>query len=375
MIGVALSDVHLGKSQFSRTVDGRNARQRDIENAWFRAIDVIVERQPDLVTIAGDVFDSVRPPLHAVKAYRDGLRRVVEETQARVIVIPGNHDATKTAEALSPCVIPDDLPRVSVVTYARWVVFTTGAGESAAVLCVPHDNLGGVQHFAPGEAPTAHVHGMVIHAAVRAGPESGELPKFYGGDLAVDINQMADAFDFDFVAAGDYHEFTRLHRNRIAFYSGSIERTSSNIWPEKAPKGVVLFDTTAGTMELLPIYTRPVFDYDLADVIGYGMVPEEADRVNQALEDLAGDAEHRDAIVRLVVEDLPRDEYPLIDRKLTAELRSLCFHFQLDVRFQERELTSTARAGSSLFEEAERFFAQDPDTVKATALTYLRGAA
>lgn len=369
---IGLSDVHLGKSQFSRMTGGRNARQVDIEQAWFRAIDVIVDEGPELVLIAGDVFDSVRPSLHAVKAYREGVRRMAA-CGAQVVVIPGNHEAGKTAETLSPVVIPDDLPRVHVVTSAQWLELDAANGERAAVLCVPHDNLGAAATFDPADAPQADVRALVIHAAVRTSAIADALPVFYAGELAVDVGMLAEQFDV--VVAGDFHEYRRLHPTRMAFYPGALEATSSNFWPEQGPRGVVLCDTETGEMRQCPIYTRPVFDYDLADVIGYGMVPEEADRVNQALEDLAGDAEHRDAIVRLVVEDLPRDEYPLIDRKLTAELRSLCFHWQLDVRFQERELTSTARAGSSLFEEAERFFAQDPDTVKATALTYLRGAA
>ncbi len=378
MRAIALSDLHLGYRAYSRIESGRNAREQDVERALERAVDIIVAQQPDLVTIAGDVFHVVRPSLHAVKAYRDALRRISEETNAHVVVIPGNHDAPKTAETLSPVVIPDDLHRVHVVLTAQWLDLDLASGERAAVLCVPHDNLGAAATFDPSDAPPADVRVLVIHAAVKTSAVADALPHFYAGDLAVDVGMLAQHFDI--VACGDFHEYRELDPTFLAFYSGSIERTSSNIWPETEPKGVVLVDTHACTLELLPIEARPMFDYDWAedfaldDLDLIAPLPYYSD-VNAALMKLAANEMHRGAIVRLVVEDLPRDEYSLIDRKLTAQLRELCFHFQLDVRFQERELTSVARAGHSLDEEAARFFAEDPEPVRDTALIYLRGEA
>lgn len=367
MRGVMAADTHLGFRAYARTENGRNAREQDVERAWSRLVDLVVEQQPDFFSISGDVFHTVRPSLHAVKAYRDGLRRISEETSADVVVIPGNHDCPKTAETLSPCVIPDDLPRVHVVTSAQWLELDLANGERAAVLCVPHDNLGAAATFDPALAPAADVRVLVIHAAVKTSAIDNALPRFYAGELAVDVGMLAEQFDV--VAAGDYHEVTRLHPTRTAFYPGSIERTSSNIWDEKHPKGVVCYDTATGTAEFREIPTRPMHTYEMSE--GFESTVE---GVNRALE-LIADTEHEGAIVRLVVEDFPRDDYSLIDRKLTARLRETCFAFDLTVRFAERDARALARAGSSLFEEAERFFAQDPETVKATALTYLRGAA
>ena len=52
----ALSDLHLGYRRFPATVEGRNAREVDVEAAWYLAVEAVVRAQPNLITIAGDVF-------------------------------------------------------------------------------------------------------------------------------------------------------------------------------------------------------------------------------------------------------------------------------------------------------------------------------
>ena len=57
MIVAHLSDLHLGHEAFDRTEDGRNVRERDIAQAFGRAIDRLVELAPRVVLLAGDIFD------------------------------------------------------------------------------------------------------------------------------------------------------------------------------------------------------------------------------------------------------------------------------------------------------------------------------
>ena len=46
---------------YARTAPGgRNQRELDVEHAWSRVVDAVVARDPDLVTIAGDVFHHPR---------------------------------------------------------------------------------------------------------------------------------------------------------------------------------------------------------------------------------------------------------------------------------------------------------------------------
>lgn len=373
MIGVALSDIHLGYRAYPATIDGRNAREVDVEVAWHHAVDRIVQVRPDVVLVAGDILHHPRVSGHAIKAWRDGVRRIVEGTDAHVVAVLGNHDVARTREILAPALIPDDLPRVRIVTEPRRLYLNLPrTGERVAVSAFPFVALGSGEVYALEPDPDADVNILLIHAAVRTSAEgAARLPVFYAGETALDVGREAERWDV--VAAGDYHEFHRLHPDRLAFYSGSIERTSSNIWPETAAKGVVRFDTDTDELELLEIPTREMADYDLGD---FDHPPgATAETVNDALRRMAEYDRLRGAIVRLKAEHFPRADRDAIDWKLVRQLKTTCLHFQLDLHFADREVADLGdrreRAVRSLADDAAAFFADDPEPVRACAYGYL----
>ena len=47
----------------------------DVQEAYGRAVDAILERDVDLVIHSGDVFDSVRPATHVIIGLADGYVR------------------------------------------------------------------------------------------------------------------------------------------------------------------------------------------------------------------------------------------------------------------------------------------------------------
>ena len=375
MRGAAVSDLHLGFRAFAATEGGRNLRELDVERAWAAAVQEIIRARPDLVTIAGDVFHHPRVGSHAVKAFRDGVRRIVESTDALVVVLQGNHDAGRTAEVLSPIVIPDDLPRVQVVTRSETLHFQLRrTSERVAIACLPCETLSEARVIELAPDPDADVNVLLIHAPVNTSAEDVErLPMFYAGDQALDAGALAE--EFDIVAAGDFHEFRRLHASRLAFYSGSIERTSSNIWPEAAPKGVAVYDTWNRHLEFRAIPTRRMLDLGARhrDVAAVNAL---LDRLNRDLDcERVGVA---DAIVRLVVEEFPRSDRDAIDWSLVRSLKNTCAHFQLDLRFAApRDVEAGDRrehSARSLIDEAQLFFADDEVPIRDCALAYLGGA-
>jgi DNA repair exonuclease SbcCD nuclease subunit len=370
-----MSDLHLGFRAYAAVKDGRNAREQDVEVAFARAVDRTIDAQPDLVTIAGDVFHNTRPSFHAVRALQVGIRRLVDETAAHVVIILGNHESPRTAEALSPVVVVEGEQRVHVVDSPKRIRLHCG-DQLVSVACLPFVALAAEERYALEPDPEADVNVLLVHAAVRSSAAPDALPVFYAGETALDVGREADRWDV--IAAGDYHEFTRLHPTGLAFYSGSIERTSSNIWPEAAPKGVVLYDTAARTMELLPISTRRVLDFTVQDVNGYEIVPQGAGAVNMALAQLAEQG-IEDAILRLKVDEFDRAERQDIDFALVRQLKERALHFQLDLRFAEREHVIAGdrhdRAVRTLQDEATDFLEKDPAPVRECALAFLGGEA
>lgn len=383
MKGASVSDLHLGFRAFAATENGRNVREADVERAFERVVDRIVAYDPDLVTIAGDVFHNLRPSFHAVRAWQRGIGRIVTETAARIVVILGNHEAPKTAESLSPVVVVEGVPRVHVVSTPKRLRLNLANGETVSVACLPFVALAAEETYRLDPDPNAGVNVLLVHAAVRSSAIEDDLPRFYAGQTALDVGREAERWDV--IAAGDFHDFRRLHPTRLAFYSGSIERTSSNIWPETEPKGVVLWYTAPNpephgdytivdepTLEFAPIETRPMFDLRVNDFSH--LDPAGPDEVNHALHQLLDDEWMVEAIVRLRVDDFPAADRDRIDWKAVRELKSRCTHFALDLRIREESAGPSADRRSHavpLDVQAARFLADEPESVRACALSYL----
>lgn len=81
------ADWHLGK-----LVQGvyMTDDQEYILNEFIKAID---EEKPDVVIIAGDLYDRALPPTEAVNLLDDVLKKIVLDRKTPVIAIAGNHDS------------------------------------------------------------------------------------------------------------------------------------------------------------------------------------------------------------------------------------------------------------------------------------------
>lgn len=91
------SDWHLGQ-----TLHGQ---ERDHEHAQFLAwlLDQLVAHQTDALLIAGDVFDTVNPPLRAQERLYDFIVRAHERLpQLDIVMIAGNHDSGGRIELPAP---------------------------------------------------------------------------------------------------------------------------------------------------------------------------------------------------------------------------------------------------------------------------------
>jgi exonuclease SbcD len=90
------SDWHLGRS-----LEGRSRLEEQI-----RFIDelcgITEEEKPDLILIAGDIFDTVNPSAAAEELYYNALDRLAAGGSRAVVVIAGNHDSPERLCAAAP---------------------------------------------------------------------------------------------------------------------------------------------------------------------------------------------------------------------------------------------------------------------------------
>lgn len=90
-----LGDLHIGKLVNGFYMDDD---QQFVLNQLY---DVIKEEKPDVILIAGDIFDRSVPTLQAVELLNDALGKIVFELKTPVIAIAGNHDSNGRIEYLS----------------------------------------------------------------------------------------------------------------------------------------------------------------------------------------------------------------------------------------------------------------------------------
>ena len=261
--------------------------------------------------------------------------------------------------------------RVHIVTTPKRIRF-----GGVSVACFPYVAMGDGKAYKLTPDPEADVNVLLVHAAVKGDAQGDKLPYFYGAeDQALDVGKEAERWDV--IAAGDYHEFTRLHPTKLAFYSGSLERTSNNIWAEKEPKGVVFYDTNTGEMELAPVPNRDMQDWDLGD---FDLPPgANAEEVNGCLQTLVLMDNLKDSIVRFKVDAFPKAEREHIDWALVRQLKSYCCHFYLDVRYKKAEAIDLGdkreNESRSLAEELVVFMKDDDPPVRDLAISFLDIAA
>jgi DNA repair exonuclease SbcCD nuclease subunit len=330
---VHIADIHLGFRQYQRqTPTGINQREADVARSMRRVIDKVIDLRPDLVLIAGDVFHTVRPTNPAIlHAFKEFSRLMAMLPDATVVMVAGNHDTPRTAE--TGCILRLFSPLgIKVVDGATQQI---RVGErDLTILAVP-DMAQGRPSLEPD--PTSKYNILLLHGEIE-----GVLPK-YGRELdrsPMEISRKElGAEKWDYVALGHYHVYRSIAPN--AFYSGSLDYTSTNPWGELAEeremgiegKGIIEYDLEkkTHTFHSLPP-TRPWVD--LTPLSGAGLSPASLDEaIRDVLDKCEGGIEEK--IVRLVVRDVPRHILRDLDHKALRDYKRKALHFHLDTRRPE----------------------------------------
>jgi exonuclease SbcD len=342
---VHLSDLHLGFRQYQRfTPMGINQREHDVALAFRKAIDKTIELQPDVVLFAGDVFHNVRPTNPAIiHAFKQLSRLTQMLPDAIVVMVAGNHDTPRTSE--TGCLLKLFKPLgIEVVDGSPELL--TFKERNLSVLAVP--DMGHSGHPVLRPQGKARYNVLLLHGEIE-----GLLPPHLGmaerGTMEISKEELG-AQNWDYVALGHYHVWREIAPN--AFYSGSLEYTSTTIWGEvaeearldgktwraaaprerlgKPGKGFIEWDLDSGTQTFHPIETRAVID--LPELDARGMTAAEVD---QAISERVERAPIDDAIVRLVAKNVARHVARELDHRALREYKRRALHFQLDPRRPE----------------------------------------
>lgn len=323
---VHLSDLHLGFRQYQRQTDrGLNQREADVAKAFQKAIERIIEIKPDVILIGGDVFHAVRPTNPAIlHAYTQFARLVESLPDAVIVMVAGNHDTPRTTETGWILRLFSSLGITVVEDEPKHLRF-----DDLSVLAIPSSaRAPEIIADANAKYKVLLVHNLLDEVAERIGPHARSP-----GNLTIGSLNPAQ---WDYVAMGHYHVYEKLAPN--AYYSGSIEYTSSNIWGEVdeehrrgiAGKGFIEHDLATGAhkFHVLPLARRVV---DIRQIEGAGMTAAElSEAICAAVDGCEGGIDDR--IVRLIVRDVPRHILRDLDHRKLREFKRRALNFLLDAR-------------------------------------------
>lgn len=308
MILAHLSDLHLGFRAFERRDRGRNLREVDVARAFQAAVRRICQIGPDLVLIAGDVFDRPEPSQGALVTLARGLETLRDALpDTTVLMVAGSRDTPHRPGEPGALAAFDAFPGVEAATTRTREVELPN--RDARVVLVPHRAALGTDAPPVGERG-AKWNLLLAYGEVVAGGEALPLR----------------ASDWDYVALG--HRHTREALAAHVHYSGSLERVGAAPWNETpAEKGFLSFDLERGASAFHPIAGRPVVS--LAPI---RLEPERRsrlrERVAEVLDEVPGGIDGK--IVRLRLQGLaPTDTELLLE--LLQDYRERALHLEVSL--------------------------------------------
>ena len=231
------ADWHLG----ARLIDCDRHAEHEAFVAWL--LPQLVALQPDLLILAGDIFDGANPPQEALKLYYTFLGELARAVQCRTLILGGNHDSPATLHAprdilraldVHVVAAPTDDPAAAVLEFVDTVVCavpylrerdvrTAQPGQSAdQVAAAIRDGIG------------RHYREILTHARAIAGGRSvvgtGHLTATGStaspSERTIHIGNLgavdAACFDgFAYTALGHIHRPQRVGANETVRYAGS----------------------------------------------------------------------------------------------------------------------------------------------------------
>jgi DNA repair exonuclease SbcCD nuclease subunit len=141
MIIATLADLHLNKGVYKKVMDRKDYptlpfRSADFMRAFKWSIEKCIELNPDLVVIAGDIYDHPEPSNEIRGFFSEQLSELILNGIAVRILI-GNHDVCKKNHALNDieglC-----LPNIKVIASPELEFFRNKKGEEMRLLLFPY---------------------------------------------------------------------------------------------------------------------------------------------------------------------------------------------------------------------------------------------
>src|SRR5215217_6113742 len=318
-----ISDTHLGYSRYAKLHQetSRNQREVDVQEAYGRAVDAILERDVDLVVHSGDVFDSVRPATHVIIGFLKQTFRITRQ-EIPYLVAAGNHETPRLRSTTAALEYANLVNVVSAHGFEIDYDLQEVGGTAVGVTLVPHGAVFGTGAVTP--ARDADINILVTHGMV----PGLEARQHEMGEANLQPGMLESAFDY--IALGHYHEFHEHKPN--AYYAGATERFGFGEVDSKPGFAIVEFDNNGlASVEHVEIPARPMLD--LKKISARDM---DAAKLTEEVRKHTSEADLGAAVVRQRVYDVRHGVASGMDRELLRDLGRRCLNFSLEIHAEER---------------------------------------
>ncbi len=310
MILAHLSDLHLGFRAYGRVERGTDMRERDVAAAFERAAQELVKAAPDVVVVAGDVFDRPDPPAGALVALSRGLELLrASLPRTPVLMVAGPRDTPRRPGDPGALAVMDTFPNVEAATALARSITIERLDLHACL--VPYRSALR-EPMAPTEPdPRVRWNVLVVHGRIAARGERG---------VAVDPR------DWSYVALGGEHRHTKLGPN--VQYPGSLERVALDPWAEAADeKGFLLVDLERRDSLFHSIPGRAVVA--LAPI---RVAPGDPDRLRRRVREVMGEVPGGidGKIVRLRLDGVEPEALVALQGEQLESLRQRALHLMVE---------------------------------------------
>lgn len=299
------ADLHLGRLFHGRDLLDDHAVVLD------QIADAVNEHRPDVLIIAGDIYDRAAPPASAVSQFNGFIRRIFNETTTAIVMIAGNHDSGDRIGSMAamadsrramvrgplmsdepPLILNDDHGPVAFSGLPFGNEFAARECFADTTIATPADVLGAQIAAARRHVPESARWVVVAHAFVTgADPSESERKLVVGGVETAPADLFAGAH---YVALGHLHRPQIVGTGHIR-YSGSP--LAFGFDEADTPKSMVLVDLQSdGTVETKLLPFRPVHRLRI---------------LRGALADLLAQSESSTDFVKVVLTDATRQIDPM----------------------------------------------------------------
>ncbi len=286
---IVLKIIHTADWHIGKLVHGLHMTE-DQDYLLKQFVRLVDDEKPDVVIIAGDIYDRTVPPVEAVELMDKILTEILIECKTKIIMITGNHDSsdrvgfanrilrnhglyirTDLEKSIDPIVISDEFGAVNFYPIPFIEPIRVRKLYDDNEIKTYDDSMKAIMKeidevIDKSERNICITHGFVIGTESLDTSES-ERPLTVGGSDYVSVDYFND---FDYVALGHLHGPQKVKSEKIR-YSGSLMKYSFSEALQKKSITVIDMDengeTTIEQRYLQPIRDMRIIKGNLNDLI------------------------------------------------------------------------------------------------------------